>query len=210
MSGTLNSQGAAFALSGAGPITDTSLTIGAGSNQVLVAFVAQNSTGAPSATWDGVALTPVGTRTNSSVRIDILALKAPAQGNKTFSISSGTSFAFANGFTACFDGVDQSTPAINFASAAAGTVNVTSATGNIVVGVGVSSSSLSAMNNTEFFHNNGNGTGANWAVGAATVAVTSTNTGGNLATAGCDLLAAGAGGSSAGPLYMHRTQQRMN
>lgn len=193
-----NCEASSFALSGTGG-SDNSFTVGAGSNQLLVLLIAQsNSIATPTATWNGVSLSPVSgaTNTNVSIRTDIFILAAPAQGNKTLVVSTVGVFAFSSSVLCSFNGVNQSTPTQNGTSAGplavtSISINVTSATGDQVVAVETSSSSVSSVNQTQIFLD-GNG-GANRAAGAASVTMSATFGGGsNGSAAGMDIVAAGA------------------
>ncbi len=121
-------------------------TSGSGSNRMLVVTVSVGSGSVggsagtiSSVTYNGVTMTEVGTAALSGARVSIYRLLNPAAGPANVVVSTSTGSTIEAGATT-FENVDQATPLGTFASASANsgtaTVNVTSATNEIVICVG--------------------------------------------------------------------------
>lgn len=188
-------EASAFSLpNGMTTATDSGFTVGAGANQLLVLLVAQgNSAGTTTATWNGTSLSAVtgASNTNSPVRTEILVLVAPTQGNQSLVINSTLGWQFSNSMLCYFNGVNQSTPTQNGASANALSENITSAVGDMVIATMAASGTISATNNNTIWTNGGNGTGGNYASGASSVTMSATGSG-TSSISGADMQAASA------------------
>lgn len=220
---------AAVKVTGATTATNNNLTISAGlTNSVLVASIVVIGAAVislPSMTWNGVAMTQIGSVAGGgSCQVFLFGLRNPASGNNALVANWTTaSQILLDGLS--FQGVDQTNDATAFqhANSATGTtsgaasVTITSAVGNYVYGghAIASGANITATSGTNIYIDNTGGAndGAeHYDVGAASVAMAATIASStNWASVGIDIVAAAAGGVSvAGPLYMHRTQQRMN
>ncbi len=208
---------------GAGPFTVTGatsgLTVGSGSNRVLVILVVlvDGTTGrtVTSAHWDSAgtnqAATLIGRATQFSWSAELWGLVAPTSGNLSLNVAiSGTcSDVFID--AASFTGVNQTGGVTSFAhfntaitaSSALPSIAITSAVGNIAIGVESSTSANVAgtFNNTTIFGDDG-GTGsggANYGAGAASVTLSSSaNQVNGFIYAGCDIVAAAGAGDTFG------------
>lgn len=190
----------------------TGLTVGSGlTNSALLAIIVtgNQNTFPPglAATWNGTSLTLI-SNTNISVssggfHIALFGLASPVAGNQTLAVSwtGGSTYSYSIAALS-FQGVDQTTPFRNGATATAtsntAAVTVTSATGNIVVGVYAGPVSYGgAPSGTQIFSD----TGASYPVAAASRNAGATPTlsdGFSSSTlwiaSGCDVKAAVAGG----------------
>ena len=202
----------------------STLTIGSSlSNSVLVVGVSYgraNNTTTLTATWNGTSMgSVVGFSYAPSAGMAIFCLPNPASGNHTLTIVmtvSGGGEIHAMG--ASFAGANQTTPCQNYngvtnpASTATITVPVTSATGDLVVGVyengsvaqGASNPNLSGTPLTTYgndFNGPNNSFEMNYAPGAATVNLTDTGAGAaaDWVGGGVDILAASGGGATLPP-----------
>src|SRR5581483_612759 len=114
-------------------------TTGNGSNRLLLLFI-HNTTGTndnpSSVTYDGVAMTQLGTTNGNGWTESIWYLANPNSGAKTVSVTSTNSnfsYCTAISFTGCSGVVDNYTTNIQIGSNNSCTMNVSSATGNVVV-----------------------------------------------------------------------------
>lgn len=169
--------------------SNTTLTIGSGTNRALVAFLALGSAfETPSMTWGGVSLTLLSSiaDTGANQKVYAFGLLNPASGTGPLvgSWTNSISF-FAAGVS--FTGVDQTSLAVAFPHTTTNTgtsttvsVTVTSATGNIVAAVqGASSQGAVAPSpsDTSIFNGvttSGYGASANRKAGATSTVLTST------------------------------------
>jgi hypothetical protein len=67
----------------------TPITVGSGSNRALLVALATSSATTSSMTWNGVALSSLGSVDNSSDRLELYGLVNPASGTQTLSVSLG-------------------------------------------------------------------------------------------------------------------------
>jgi len=99
-------------------------------------FVASNSINVTAATYDGVALTPVGSLSGNGFTMEFFRLVAPATGSNTCSVTWSGSSSVSIGAMS-WTGVDQTTPVSGFQSNLSGTssnsVTVSSSVGDFVV-----------------------------------------------------------------------------
>jgi hypothetical protein len=189
-------------------LTHNNMTVGSGSNRALIAVLCFNaavSDPLTTCTWNGVALTKIGSVSNGlGARVDLYGLIAPASGNHTLQVNWSTS---TDAYVGCasFTGVDQTGGATSFAhynqagnnSTTALSVAITSAIGNFVVGGLITNNGFSSTGNTLIYYsaNLGEGGGGEYAAGAASVNVTATKLFANddAAANGVDLVAAATG-----------------
>lgn len=200
----------------------TGITVGSGSNRGLVVTCQWDlrTVSSPTATWDNggtnqsmtLLVGPIAATGNGAVAV--FGLANPTSGNKTLRVAwTGSSQSSVE--AVAYTGVDQTGGATSFPHATSATgssttpsVTVTSATGNAVVAVHSSNAagSFTSTNNTQLFLDNGftnTGAAGNRASGAATVAMTATNSAsGNWASAGTDVLAAATGDTFANNGYL--------
>ena len=110
-------------------------TVGAGTNrEIIVGVVSDGTVNLPSSvTWNGSALTLIGTVQNATygdsdknAKVSVWALKAPTSGTHTISVTLASGSAFVAGATS-FTGVDQTTPYSGFTTTT-GTSGVTTLT----------------------------------------------------------------------------------
>ncbi|MGI9067891.1 MAG: beta strand repeat-containing protein [Pyrinomonadaceae bacterium] len=115
-------------------------TVGTGSNRILIVGVSIFGGGltVSSVTYGGTALTRIGGQTDSGnkVRMEIWKLVAPASGTASIVVTPSAATRVVGGAVS-FNNVDQTIPNGTFASASgsstAPSVNVTSATGEVVI-----------------------------------------------------------------------------
>lgn len=185
----------------------TGITVGSGSNRALVVTFGISNGTAPTgvtATWDNGASNQAMTSIAATANTFVFALRNPIAGNKTLQIA----WTNANEISACaisFTGVDQTSDALAFphnntssGSSTTASLVITSATGNIPVTSVWMIQVPSAPNQTQIYLNSSlvNCYGAQRATGAASVTFNWTSTpSGTWLMAGCDVAAAGAGGS---------------
>jgi hypothetical protein len=191
----------------------TALTVGAGSNRVLIATLIFSST-APTGvtvTWDPsgtnqslTQLATFNTATNDQ-RVELWGLIAPTSGNKTLRAAwTGSSELILDGIS--FTGADQTGGATTFPNttttrSSGGSANpsvvVTSAANNMtVVVVGTQTQFPSAATQTVIFLLSGAGPangGASYAAGAATVTHGFTQANADWVAVGVDIAAAAGG-----------------
>lgn len=196
--------------------SNTSLTVGVGSNRALIAQVCWSGTvGAPNAHWDTTAtnqnmpLISSGTTTTSSQACALFGLVAPTSGNKTFNVTWTTSRECI-GQIVSWTGVDQTGGNTSFkpATNAQGTTNkpiitITSAVGNMTVDAIANGTSfgMTAVSATQTYLQSGTGAiesggsrnGGNW----VTVISTANLAGSDPWIAiGTDLVASGGGAAA--------------
>lgn len=218
------------------PQTETTLTVGAGANRVLLvllqyAYSPLAGTGASAVAWDSAgspqAMTLIRRDIDSAVldagKSDIVwelwGLIAPTSGNRTLQVTFNTTSNVSMLIDAAsFTGADQTSVATaftnaNFASLAGGgsstaSVTITSATGNMVAGHHINVSGVfSATSGTNLYLLNT--AAANYDSGAASVAVTATiTTSKNWGSQGVNIAAAGAGGLPPGQTTLDTRWQR--
>lgn len=138
------------------------ITVAAGSNTVLLvvlirADVANDVTAGVSATWNGVAMTQLISGGLTNKNAIIFGLRNPATGNNTLAFS-WTNTAADNFIDAiAYDGVDVTNNGTAFPHTATvsgvGTLAVTSATGNKVVGAIVGNSNVATLGTTLLYDN---------------------------------------------------------
>lgn len=189
--------------------SNTTLTIGAISNAVLLVFLSWTSNpGTVTVTWNGVACTLIGSQTTSDGAVSqMYGLINPATGNKTLAVTSTNSVELI--MTAgSFSGADQGAVSTTFAhvtSAALSTANpstvVTSAVGNFTAAMMTTKSGVPSGNKTSFTNFPFSGAGAINAddqrtTGAATVTYAWTHGATAWATMACDIAALGTVGST--------------
>lgn len=192
---------------GATSITTSNLTVGSGSNRALVAQVLwSGTTSVVTVQWDFLgtpqsATVITGAVQTNTVRSELWGLVAPTSGAKQLKVAWTTARdVVVNQLS--YTGVDQTGGTTTFAHGAGATgsatptsVTVTSAVGNAVVAAhAMTAGTVSAVNNTQSFIDNNPAnmsTGGNRAAGAASVAMTSTVTGGppTWASVGADIVA---------------------
>lgn len=110
---------------------------------LLVGITSKGTGGVPTAvsgiTYNGVAMTSVGGLASGYRRIDLYQLVAPAAGANNVVVTMAASVDYIIAGSVSFTGADQTTPCGTFASAGAttstATVNVSAATGDIVMDV---------------------------------------------------------------------------
>ena len=115
-------------------------TVGAGLNRILIVGVSLNNGAGNvnSVTYGGTALVRIGSRTDGGLntKIEIWKLVAPASGTANIVVTLSAAKRIVAG-SVSFTGVDQTTPngafASNVGANATATVNVTSATGELVI-----------------------------------------------------------------------------
>lgn len=204
---------AACHAAGATSINCSTLTVGAGTQRALVCKIGWTVTtvSAITLTWDSggtnQAMTAItgATATGTAALAKVYGLVAPTSGAKTLAAAWTTASDVTVECTS-WTAVDQTGGATTFpnGTGATGTsttssVTVTSAVGNAVEAVHVDTNAgctcFTAVNNTQTFIDNTNADAAgNRAAGAATVTMTATISASTpWASAGTDILAAGAG-----------------
>lgn len=189
----------------------TGVTVTAGASLALtvtVNFDISNVTVTPSVSsivWDqaganqSLTLVNAGQVSGTASNTETWAVVNPTAGaSKTITVTTSASAPVF--LSACvWTGVDQTGGATSFPHAAAlgnsATVNVTSATGNIVLGAGASGGALSGITGTLIYNDSSNGLNmnafSNQDAGAASVAIGSANT--NVVVVGTDIKAAAGG-----------------
>ena len=218
-----DAKGTADCTSTTATVTCSTLTIGAGgSNYALVAYVSYANNSLPTsvtATWNGTSMTRIGTLQYSStlsIGTAVFCLPAPTSGSHPLVITINGTIASPEVHTigASFTGADQTTPCKNATtltdfSGTTGTLTVTSATGDIATGSWTQNfTTINTMSGTIIVtDDSGPNTGmyANYAPGAATVALTATANGSaSWQGTGIDIAAAGGGGgaTSAGTMML--------
>jgi hypothetical protein len=110
----LNGSGTALTSSASSYVASRTLstfTVGGGANRVMYAQLTLTDSGAasPSVTWNGVAMTLIGTQSIGLSRQRIYRLVNPATGNLSLAASWTTNYPARLGVI-CLTGVDQSTP----------------------------------------------------------------------------------------------------
>lgn len=191
-------------------INYSGITVGSGSNRVLIATLClgvANTVSSPSATWDSggsnQSMTLIGSVTTGSAGsvayAALFGLRNPTAGTKTLAFSwTGANFPSCEAIS--FTGVTQTSDAAAFAhfnsSPGAGgqAINITSATNNMVVGLFAATGSLTSINNTQIYldtTSNGDDSAACRAAGAATVSISTVGGGGSV-ICGVDIVAGGA------------------
>lgn len=194
--------------------SNTQLTIAAGSNTVLVAFLlTSGDPGAISAaTWAGVSMTAIGNANNatSGRRVYLYGLVAPTTGNQTLSFTTTNSvdtFIYA----VAFDGADQSGGTTTFANFTSATGNstqpsvaITTANGNATVDAANSPTGgwdTATTNVTSLFRKSGSGSidgGAAYALNSGSSQTHTWTTGSaQWVIAGVSVVAVGGGGAAA-------------
>lgn len=213
MAVTLNANSTADAENDtATTIDNTSLTIAAGSNIVLIAQIAWSlhTVSGVTVAWDPTganqALTLIGAVNNTTTngRVALYGLVAPTTGNKTLRASfTGTSNICLNGIA--FNGADQTGGATTFPhfNSATGTstapsVAVTSAVGNMTVDCTVNDASQYNSSGQTITFNDASpslisGAGSRGTGAASVTHSWVLNVTGAWASVGCDILAAGGG-----------------
>lgn len=203
--------------SGATSLDATNLTVGSGSNRVLLVYLAfATTTTLPTAvtvTWDNGGTNQAATLIvtadsavgvgGASERLQLYGLVNPIAGNKTLHVAWTNSVELFLE-SASFTGADQTGGATTFAhnNSASGTgtsasVTITSATGNIATAVFATADTFSSLNNTTLYTDNAAGSfisaGANYAAGAASVALSGVvGTSNTWGVVGCEIVAAAA------------------
>lgn len=125
---------------------------GSGSNRAMTVEISGGGNGGASAvTYNGVSLTKTGQRTNFP-HVEMWQLAAPASGSHTLSVTFGSTASRCIAVQTWVN-VDQTTPVSGFASdygnASSGSVTVSSASGNIVIGMMSSDGHSPATDKTE-------------------------------------------------------------
>jgi len=183
-------------------INYTGITVGSGSNMVLIVTLvlgASASTSAWAATWDSggtnqamTLLKSQVTSTSGVATAVIFGLRNPTSGNKTLHLTwTGSQFPVVCAIS--FTGVDTTSDAAAFPNAVAGTTSslaVTSATGDIPVGLIGAAGSLTSLNQTSIYLDkttSGADSAASRAAGASTVTFTATGATGSIAMVGVDI-----------------------
>ncbi len=176
-------------------------TVAAGDNRAMFVTLAIHGLGAgvSSVTYGGVALTQVG-RTAGNHAVEIWRLASPTVGTANVAVSFGGSTAVAGG-AVVYNGVDLAAPTSGYAGATgtgtSATVNVSSATGDLVLDVtnwtGTAGGYAVGADQTVAWSANSslNGGRSSTEAGAATVTMSSTvSTGVNWEMAGVSINAA--------------------
>jgi hypothetical protein len=186
---TLDAVGTVFGVSGAGPITNTSLTIGAGNALVVVlAFGGATPTGL-AMTWGAQPLTQLITQVNTSARIDLWSLLNPTPGAQTLTLSwSSGAPGFCSAFPVSFKGVTSflNSSGQSFGGGG-GTINTSSAINHLVLAAGCTTSTWVSTPPTSLFIDNAvSGGAASYIPGAPSVGATF-STGTNSAVVATDM-----------------------
>lgn len=195
MAVTLNATGT-LTTSGAGStsMNYVGITVAAGSNRVLLAFIAFDQLAATlpdpvTASWGGQSMTLIGSKavtSHAGTLIYMFGLVAPATGNQTLAVA-WTNSLFIGCCAVAFNGADQTGGATTFPNSqtstgttgATNTVNVTSAVGDVVVGLwNIDSQTFSSVSGTQIYVYAGNPAHtAHWDVGSSSKALTVTPAG---------------------------------
>lgn len=164
-----------------------------GSNLLLVVGVGVGSTNDASVTttvkYNNVSMTSAGkmhSNNGTNGYVELFYLVNPTTGANTAVVTSNTSVTSLEGGSISFTGVDQTTPVSNATTAAGSgttpTVNVSSATGNMVVDAVVNGSPIASSSQTNRWLNNWSNSSAagnaaqSTAAGAASVTMSYTVT----------------------------------
>src|SRR5881296_515947 len=112
--------------------------VGSGANRLLIVGVTDdNNRGVPSATYNAVAMTAIGSKSNGNLLVSMFRMVNPPSGTFAVKVTWGGGNNVGEVGAISFTGVDQTTPLGTFVTASASTttptVNVTSAAGELVV-----------------------------------------------------------------------------
>jgi hypothetical protein len=198
----------AFASASLGPLDDTSLTVGAGTNRALVVCAIYGSAITVIFHWDfggtNQLMTSIKKSSNGGgLNVELFGLIAPTSGNKTLRATwvNSTDFKFC---AISWTGVDQTGGSTSFpnsvatsgTSATPSSGAVTSATGNACVAVvaNAGNNAQAGANQTEYFNDTQGSfnVAGQRAAGAASVTLSWSNGGSDVwAEAATDILASG-------------------
>ena len=144
-SGSLTVDAVSSGTTSGGSSITISHTIGSGSDRLMLVGVSMNNDGyetVTGVTWNGTALTPVGTEANDDdARVEIWRLVAPSTGTHNVVVTFSAALEQeAHAGVVTFTGVDQTTPlgafvSDNHDSSTPATVDIPSASGELVFGV---------------------------------------------------------------------------
>src|SRR5438876_1071828 len=112
--------------------------VGSGANRLLIVGVTDdNNRGVPSVTYNAVAMTAIGSKSNGNLLVSMFRTVNPPSGTFAVKVTWGGGNNVGEVGAISFTGVDQTTPLGTFVTASASTttptVNVTSAAGELVV-----------------------------------------------------------------------------
>lgn len=207
---TLNATGTAqlYATNTASPLTDTSLTIAAGSDRYLVVCLASRNGTLPglSVTWNSVSLTVLNSQTEATWgnTVYILGLAAPATGNQTLSVSwTGGASQRVAFRSVCLNNVGSVSGTLTNGSGNSANAqgNITTVSGDATVSVHAATAAVTAVTHTSLWTSSVQSS-SQYNLSTTTADTHQyTHTSDNWALAGVRLLQTGAGGSGNGYYY---------